>query len=831
MDIKDMKGNVTPKLKEIIKIATSEAKAYDYRQLLPEHLLLAILLENQNRCIDIMSNMRIDIDNIFNEVSDYLNSSNLLPPIAGANREIPPSSETKYILEYAVNVSSKMGAWDVDVEHVMVSLLLSDSKAKNILSKNRLEYNDFINKLYDENQKNENMDDELNEYEMTNTPQNKTIKAKGSRTPVLDNFCDDLTKRAEAGLIDSVIGRDEEIKRVSQILCRRKKNNPVIIGSPGVGKSSIAEGLALMMVEGTCPSSLLDKKLYSLNIGAVVAGTKYRGQFEERMKGIIKELTENKEIILFIDELHTMVGAGNTSGSQDMSNIVKPALSRGDMQVIGATTLDEFREHIEKDGALSRRFQQVIITEPTIEETVNILMRSKEKYEDHHKVRYSEETIRECVKLSDRYITDRAMPDKAFDVLDECGAMTNIDRSKPEKLIELETKLKNINIRKDEVVKKQQYELAADLKQDEKTVESLIRRVTKDWKESLNKDRCEITPRMVAEAVASITKIPVKTVDAEETTKLAEMGEVLKGSVIGQDEAISKVCKAIQRNKLGIGDTNKPIGSFIFLGSTGVGKTHLTKVINEYLFGREDSLIRIDMGEFGEKFSTSNLVGAPAGYVGFEKGGKLTEKVRKNPYSVILFDEIEKAHPDTFNILLSILDEGHLTDSLGRKINFKNTLIIMTSNIGVKEVNDFGKGIGFSAPSSVEDDKKRVEGILTKSLKKGFKPEFLNRLDEVIIFNQLKEEDILKMVNIEVKKLKSRLKERNFEITFTKGALTHIAKKGYSKEYGARPLKRTIQDLVETKIVDEILSGNLKEGDTLKVGVSKGNSPTLTFKI
>jgi ATP-dependent Clp protease ATP-binding subunit ClpC len=825
-----MNVNVTPKVKEILRIATTEARTYDFKVLEPEHVLLAILIENTNMCIDYLTVLRIDIDKVFGEVSDYLNNANLNPVVAARKRHIPPSLETKFLLENSKEMVVLLNDGDaVDVHHILLSILdMEGTMACAILNDNKLTFKTLINQILNEK---DNMDEDFNEMSpfSSNEP-TRDKSGKKSRTQVLDNFCVNISERAGEGKIDPVIGRDKEIKRVAQILSRRKKNNPVIIGEPGVGKSTIVEGLAKLIVEGEAPSCLADKEIRALNMAAIVAGTKYRGQFESRMKNLLDELVANPQVILFIDELHTIVGAGNSSGSQDMSNILKPALARGDIQVIGATTLDEFRENIEKDGALTRRFQQVMVKEPTLEETETILMNVKDKYEDHHNVIYTKEAVQECVKMADRYISDRAMPDKALDILDECGSTTTVDIEKPKHIIDLEIKIKEVHKEKLRLVKKQNYEQAADLRNEGEKLENELVEAKIIWEENIAKDRKEVTPEMVAEVTSLMTGIPLNKISSEENKRLSDMDSVLKAKVIGQDPAIDKVCKAIRRNKLGIGDINKPIGSFIFLGNTGVGKTHLTKVIAEHLFGDSESLIRIDMGEYTEKFNVTRLIGSPPGYVGYEEGGKLTERVRRNPYSVILFDEIEKAHPDIFNIMLNILDEGYITDTLGRKINFRNTLIIMTSNIGVKEVSQFGNQMGFSSPISKLDDQKRVEEILSKSVKKAFKPEFLNRLDDIVVFNQLGEEEILAMVEIEMNKVKKRVLERGYEIKISKPAMEYIGKEGYNKEYGARPLRRAIQNLIEDRISEEIIQGNLKEGGKLKIGFNKNVVPNLTFK-
>lgn len=650
----------------------------------------------------------------------------------------------------------------------------------------------------------------------------KRSKKDPSKTPVLDNFCRDISKVAKQGGLDSVVGRKSEIKRVSQILSRRKKNNPILIGDPGVGKTAIVEGLAMLINEGKAPRILLDKKIFSLDLASIVAGTKYRGQFEERMKAILEELKENKDIVLFIDEIHTIVGAGNATGTMDAANIFKPALARGEIQVIGATTLDEFRENIEKDGALTRRFQQVLVEQPTLEETKTILENIKGKYEDHHKVKYTDEAIEECVKLSDRYIMDRAMPDKAIDVLDEAGATTNINHEAPENIKKLEQKKDDIKEAKNKVVISQKYEEAAKLRDEEKNINSELDKAKKEWMDSMDKTRTVVGVDLVSEVVSMMSGIPLSKISSQETKRLMTMDKELTGKVIGQDDAVNKVVKAIKRNRLGIKDKTKPIGSFIFLGPTGVGKTYLAKLLTEQIFGDADAIVRVDMSEYMEKHAISRLIGPPPGYVGYEEGGQLTEKVRRKPYSVILFDEIEKAHDDVFNLLLQLLDEGQLTDGLGRKVNFKNTLIILTSNVGVKELNTFGKDMGFKTNASVANEEERARSIIEKALKKKFKPEFLNRIDDTVIFNSLKKADINKIIYNELEKLKSRVKlELNISLKVMKTAVDYVAEQGYDEAYGARPLNRAIQKHIEDPITDDILSGKFKEGDTIKISFDK----------
>ena len=645
----------------------------------------------------------------------------------------------------------------------------------------------------------------------------KKQKQSDSSTPVLDNFSRDLNKLAEEGKLDPVIGRDKEILRIAQILSRRKKNNPIILGEPGCGKTAIVEGLAMKIVNGECPRNLVDKRLVNLDLTSVVAGTKYRGQFEERMKVIIEELTANPQIIVFIDEVHTLVGSGNSSGSMDGSNIFKPALSRGEIQIIGATTLDEFRKNIEKDGALERRFQKVIVDASTVDETIQILKNIRDKYESYHKVTYSDEVIEACVKLADRYITDREFPDKAFDILDEVGARMQTELKVPESIELLKKAAADIRQQKIDVVKKQNYEQAAQLRDKEKKVLDKLEAEKRKFEKSMSENKQIISLNNVYEVVSNMVKIPVNKMSVDDTKALLNLDKELIGKIIGQDSAVVKIVKSIKRNRLGIKDPNRPIGSFVFLGSTGVGKTHLAKQLAKEMFGSEDSLIRVDMSEYQEKHSISKLVGAPPGYVGYEEGGLLTEKVKNKPYSVILFDEVEKAHKDVFTILLQILDDGHVTDSLGRKINFKNTLIILTSNLGVKKLQDFGTGIGFSnSPYANEEAKKEV---LMKEMKKFFSPEFINRIDDTIVFNSLTPEDIKKITVIELAKLGKRLKDMKYTLNFDDTLVDYLAKIGFDEMYGARPLKRAIQDKVEDLLSEEVLTGKMVEGKTYNIKV------------
>ena len=642
-------------------------------------------------------------------------------------------------------------------------------------------------------------------------------KGSDSGTPVLDNFSRDLNKFAQQGKLDPVIGREKEILRIAQVLSRRKKNNPIILGEPGCGKTAIVEGLAMKIVNGDCPRNLLDKRIVTLDLTAVVAGTKYRGQFEERLKVILEELSANPNIIIFIDEIHTLIGSGNSSGSLDGSNIFKPALARGEIQCIGATTLDEYRKSFEKDGALERRFQKVMVDPSTVSETIQILTNIKDKYEAYHKVSYSPEVIELCVKLADRYITDREFPDKAFDILDEVGARSQTEQKVPEEIEELKRKASDIKLQKMDVVKRQNYEQAAELRDKERKILVKLDSEKKRFEEESSLNRVPITEEQVYDVVSTMTKIPVSKMTIDDTNALISMDGTLKSKVIGQDDAVEKIVKSIRRNRIGIKDPNRPIGSFIFLGSTGVGKTHLAKQIAKEMFGSEDALIRVDMSEYQEKHTVSRLVGAPPGYVGYEEGGQLTEQVKNKPYSVILFDEVEKAHKDIFSILLQILDDGHATDSIGRKINFKNTLIIMTTNLGARKLSDFGTGIGFSSNKYSNEEAKRQ--ILMKELKNFFSPEFLNRIDDTIVFSTLSKENIDKIVELELKKLVNRLNELKYTFTYDQTLVDYISKIGYDEIYGARPLKRAIQDKIEDYISELVLTNKIKEGKKYKLVV------------
>lgn len=819
-----MNREIYPKVKIIMSHSVKEAKSFDDNKVRPEHIIMSMLIDGDNECVNVLTKLGHDNLDLYDKIGDFLRQIDIAPRIGAATRRtLPFSDETKAIIKTLDSECEKLNDTMIDTTHVMCGILLADLPVNRMLSKLKITYKTFLDKMKEnekEQPKNSAFSGEENEEneQFRRKPKNTDPKSK---TPVLDNFCRDISKAVDKGEIDAVIGRQTEIKRVSQILSRRKKNNPILIGEPGVGKTSIVEGLAQLIKDGEAPRTLSNKRIFTLDLASIVAGTKYRGQFEERMKAILEECKANPDIILFIDELHTIIGAGNASGSLDASNIFKPALARGELQVIGATTLDEYRENIEKDGALTRRFQQVLVEEPSLAETKTILMNIKDKYEKHHKVKYTEEAIDECVKLSARYIMDRSMPDKAIDVMDEAGATTNIGVEKPDNIKELELKKREILEKKMDVVKKQKYEEAAKLRDEEKQIIDSLDRAMDEWQSKLDNNVTEVGPELISEIVSMMTGIPLSKISIQESKKLMTMDKDLMGKVIGQDAAVSKVVKAIKRNRIGIKDKNKPVGSFIFLGPTGVGKTLLAKLLAEQVFGDSDALVRMDMSEYMEKHSVSRLVGPPPGYVGYDQGGQLTEKVRRKPHCVILFDEIEKAHEDVFNLLLQLLDEGMLTDGLGRKVNFKNALIILTSNIGVREVNSFGKTMGFETPESIVNEENKSRAIIEKALKKKFKPEFLNRIDEAIIFNSLKEEHIHDIINLEIARLEERISEMNYKIEISKDAIDYLAKEGYDEEYGARPLGRTIQHYVEDAVADEILNGNISEGETIVITFNK----------
>lgn len=816
-----MERKIHPNFKEIINKSMSEAKNFSDINIKPEHILMPILLDNKNDTLQVLLKLKVDVSNLYGKLSEFLRNSDLTPRLT-TKAALPFSDDTKRVLKSMEIECTKLNDNLLNANHFMLSILAKKLPITKILNDEfGITYHNFKKTLRD--MKNDIKNDVKNSFESDDIDDSESYGKKPikpndkTKTPVLDNFCRDISKAVERGEIDPVVGRSKEIKRVSQILSRRKKNNPIIIGEPGVGKTAIVEGLAQIIHDGEAPRTLIGKRIVTLDLASLVAGTKYRGQFEERMKAILNETRLNPDVILFIDELHTIVGAGNASGSLDASNIFKPALARGEIQIIGATTLDEYRENIEKDGALTRRFQQVLVEEPTLEETKTILMNIKGKYEKHHRVQYTEEAIDECVKLSDRYIMDRSMPDKAIDVLDEAGATTNINLEKPEEIKTLETKKLELIEKKKEVVNKQKYEEAATIRDAEKKIDDELKKAISEWNDKLDSKSTIVGVELISEVVSMMSGIPLNKISTQESKRLLNLDKELSGKVIGQDSAVTKVVKAIKRNRIGIKDKNKPVGSFMFLGPTGVGKTMLAKLLAEQVFGDSDALFRYDMSEYMEKFTVSRLFGAPPGYVGYEQGGQLTEKVRRKPHCVVLFDEIEKAHPDIFNALLQMLDEGHMTDGLGRKVNFKNVLIIMTSNVGVADVNLFGQSIGFETSNSTQLQENKVREIIDKALKKKFPPEFLNRIDDAIIFNSLTPEDIHKIIYLEVNKLEKRLGEMNLKLKISDETVNYLGEQGYDKTYGARPLNRAIQHYIEDAIADEILNGNISEGETINI--------------
>lgn len=850
-----MDDNFTPRVKDVIGYSKEEALRLGHDFIGTEHLMLGLLRDGNGKAIEILENLHIDLDHLRKKV-EVLSPAN--PNVAFESNEkknLHLTRQAERALKTTFLEAKLFQDSSINTAHLLLCILRNENDpTTKLLNKLKVAYDNVKDYFKNMNTNEEDFidntprgdafpEDEGNagegsakENPFTSGSSGKT--AKKSKTPVLDNFGRDLTALAEEGKLDPVVGREKEIQRVSQILSRRKKNNPLLIGEPGVGKSAIAEGLALRIVQRKVSRILFGKRVVTLDLASLVAGTKYRGQFEERMKAVMNELEKNDDVILFIDEIHTIVGAGGATGSLDASNMFKPALARGEIQAIGATTLDEYRQYIEKDGALERRFQKVMVEPTSIDETVEILHNIKGKYEDHHNVEYTDEAIQACVKLTNRYLTDRFLPDKAIDALDEAGSrihITNLDV--PKQILELEKKLEDVRELKSTVVKKQKYEEAAKLRDDEKKIEKELAVAQEKWEEDSKLHKETVTEDNVADVVSMMTGIPVNRIAQKESNKLAELPELIKGKVIGQDEAVAKVVKAIQRNRVGLKDPDKPIGSFIFLGSTGVGKTQLAKVLSKELFDSVDSLIRIDMSEYMEKFAISRLVGAPPGYVGYEEGGQLTEKVRRKPYSVVLLDEIEKAHPDVFNMLLQVLDDGHLTDSLGRKIDFRNTIIIMTSNVGARKLQDFGTGVGFGTKSREEQADDMARSVIENALKKAFAPEFLNRVDDVVVFNSLNREHIHKIIDIELEKLYTRIKDLGYDLSLSEKAKDFITDKGFDKQYGARPLNRAIQKYIEDALAEEIISSNIAEGDKifmdlneeideLTITVEKSEKPT-----
>ena len=843
-----MDDNFSSRVKDVITYSKEEALRLGHDFIGTEHLLLGMLRDGGGKAINILNSLEIDLDYLRKKV-EILSPPN---PINDFNqnhkKNLHLTRQAERALKTTFLEAKLFQGKSINTAHLLLCILRNENDpTTKLLIKLQLDYEtvkeQFKYMLTESNDDYSNLpssetfpdDSKENEGPIEENP--FTIKSESkskvkSKTPVLDNFGRDLTALANSGKLDPVIGREKEIERVSQILSRRKKNNPLLIGEPGVGKSAIAEGLALRIIEKKVSRILYNKRVVTLDLASIVAGTKYRGQFEERMKAVMNEIEKNDDIILFIDEIHTIVGAGGATGSLDASNMFKPALARGEIQCIGATTLDEYRQYIEKDGALERRFQKIIVQPTTVNETLEILRNIKDQYESHHNVNFTDKALEACVKLTDRYVSDRFLPDKAIDAMDEAGSrvhITNMDV--PKNIVDLEHSLEEVRNKKNEVVKKQKYEEAAKLRDDEKRIEKELLNAQEQWQEDIKLHRETVDENDISEVVSMITGIPVNKIAKAELKELNNLGNSISGKVIGQEEAVNKVVKAIQRNRAGIKDPNKPIGSFIFLGQTGVGKTQLAKILSSELFNGSDSLIRIDMSEYMEKFAVSRLIGAPPGYVGYEEGGQLTEKVRRKPYSVILLDEVEKAHPDIFNMLLQVLDEGSLTDSLGRKVDFKNTVIIMTSNLGARQVKDFGNGVGFGTESMKSQEAKNIKSTIEKSLKKAFSPEFLNRVDEIVVFNSLEKNDLKKIINIELEKLKKRLNELGYEIKISAKALSFLCEKGFDKKYGARPLKRAIQNYVEDLIAEEIVKSNIKEGNKFKIDCNKNNTELNIIKI
>ncbi len=828
-----MNRKFSPKVKKIISLSRNEALRLGHDYIGTEHLLLGMLQDNDNLAVRVLDAMDVDFTELKFKIEDTITESRS-EQSPGSSPNVPLNRQAERVLKVTFLEAKNLNSDEISPEHLMLSILKhGDNIASKVLSEFDINYESYKSELeYVIQEESGNYQDFMNQGPSDSEGSYEEEGEKGqfgakrgaskSRTPVLDNFGRDITRLAEEDKLDPIIGRENEIERVSQILSRRKKNNPILIGEPGVGKTAIVEGLALRIMQRKVSRNLFGKRIVMLDLAALVAGTKYRGQFEERMKAIMGELEKSRDVILFIDEIHTIVGAGGATGSLDASNIFKPALSRGELQCIGASTLDEYRQHIEKDGALDRRFQKVLVNPPSPDEAEHILHNIKAKYEEFHNVAYSDEAIKACVKLSDRYISDRFLPDKAIDVLDEVGARVHLKNIHvPKHIEELEAQIEELKDEKNKAVKSQQYEKAADLRDHESKLVRKLEKAKEDWEEESKTKKFPVTEDDIAEVVAMMTGIPVKRVAQSESKKLVGMNDDLKKVIIGQDEAIVKVAKAIQRNRVGLKDPSKPIGSFIFLGPTGVGKTELAKALARYLFDTEDALIRIDMSEYMEKFSISRLIGAPPGYVGYEEGGQLTEKVRRKPYSVVLLDEIEKAHPDVYNILLQVLDDGQLTDGLGRKVDFKNTLIIMTSNIGVRQLKDFGQGVGFATKARQDASVDMTKSVIQSALKRTFSPEFLNRIDDVVIFNSLDRQHIHQIIDITLKDLYKRMALMGFILNLTTEAKDFVAEKGFDPQFGARPLHRAIQKYIEDPLAEFILNENPVEGTHLVADLNK----------
>ncbi len=830
-----MERNFSQQVKEILGYSREEAERLQNSTIVPEHLLLGIIRDGANRAVDALTNLGASLQSLKSSLESELSASNYH---AESTTELTISKSTDRVLKMSMLEARFMKSTETDTEHLLLAILKEPtSSASKILSSNDITYDEVSAFLKGDDSTgspsprnmgagftdddDEDMEEE-NNYRREQQAGNNATQRSGQETPVLDNFGNDMTKAAEEGRLDPVVGRDNEIERLAQVLSRRKKNNPVLIGEPGVGKSAIVEGLALRIVQRKVSRVLFDKRLVSLDMASIVAGTKYRGQFEERIKAILNELSKNPNIILFIDEIHTIVGAGGSTGSLDAANMLKPALSRGEIQCIGATTLDEYRKNIEKDGALERRFQKIMVEPTSPEETLQILKNIKERYEDHHNVIYTPEALESCVKLTDRYISDRNFPDKAIDALDEAGARVHVSNIVvPQEIENLEAQIESCREDKINAVKSQNYELAANFRDKEKSLQLNLETAQSNWEKQMQEHREIVDEEKVAEVIAMMTGVPVQRIAQAEGHKLLAMSSELKHEIIGQDEAVDKIVKAIQRNRVGLKDPGKPIGTFMFLGPTGVGKTHLAKKLAEYLFDSKEALIRIDMSEYMEKFTVSRLVGAPPGYIGYEEGGQLTEKVRRKPYSVVLLDEIEKAHPDVFNLLLQVLDEGRLTDSLGRHIDFKNTILIMTSNIGTRQLKDFGQGIGFS--TNTVSEKEHSRGVIQKALNRAFSPEFLNRIDDIVMFDQLDKESIFKIIDLELSGFYKRVEALGYTLSITDAAKNFIAEKGYDAQFGARPLKRAIQKYLEDELAEMIIKASVQEGDTIFVNFDTEN--------
>jgi len=825
-----MDSKFSQRIKDVLSYSREEAVRLGNSYIGPEHLFLGILRDGEGSAIEVLLNLGADLFELKKSIEKAIKPDASIKITDTDNLPLLKSSER--ILKLIYLEAKSLNNVTIDTGHLLLAILKDENGIPTrILLEQDIDYSDVRQELEQQQQRIQNNADYSNEDDEDQRPpyggtgsrsgQNPQAKAN-SDTPVLDNFGVDLTKAAEEGKLDPIIGREREIERLAQILSRRKKNNPILIGEPGVGKSAIVEGLALRIIKKKVSRVLFGKRVVTLDLASIVAGTKYRGQFEERMKAILNELVKTPNVILFIDEIHTIVGAGGASGSLDAANMLKPALARGEIQCIGATTLDEYRQYIEKDGALERRFQKVMVEPTSPEETFEILNNIKERYEDHHNVIYTPGAIDACVKLTMRYISDRHLPDKAIDALDESGSRVHISNIKvPEKILQLEKLIEDTKKEKIKAVKNQNFEKAASFRDREKQLLEDLDTEKQKWEKELSKNREIVDEEKVAEVVAMMTGVPVQRIAQAEGTRLLKMADELRVKVIGQDDAISKIVKSIQRNRAGLKDPNKPIGTFIFLGPTGVGKTQLAKILSKYLFDTVDNLVRIDMSEYMEKFSVSRLVGAPPGYIGYEEGGQLTEKVRRKPYCVVLLDEIEKAHPDVFHIMLQVLDEGQLTDSLGRRVDFRNTIIIMTSNIGTRQLKDFGQGVGFNTGAKQAQANEYARSVITNALKKTFAPEFLNRIDDVIIFNSLTKDDIYKIIDIELAGLYDRINHLGYKIELTDEAKDFLIEKGYDVQFGARPLKRAIQKYLEDPLAEVIIKSTMKEGDIVKVGIDK----------